>query len=94
MNQNLNPSAVIEEVSPEEAANVFGGNQVRYRVIVSKLVGNKVRRVKRIVTRKALTRLIRLKNGHYTVKYKEVIKRKKPTYSHGNSGYRPANNFF
>jgi hypothetical protein len=94
MNQNLNQSAVIEEVSPEEAANVFGGNKVRYRVIISKRVGNKIRRVKRIVTRKALTRLIRLKSGKYTVKYKAVINRHKTTVSHGNSGFRPANNFF
>ncbi|MBN71866.1 hypothetical protein [Gimesia chilikensis] len=94
MNQNTNPSAVIEEISPEEAASVFGGSKARYEVIVSKLVGNKVRRVKRIVTRKALTRLIRLKSGKYTVKYKAVINRHKTTVSHGNSGFRPANNFF
>ena len=93
MNQNINQSAVIEEISPEEAANVFGGNKVRYRVIVSKLVGARIRRVKRIVTRKTLTRMIRLKSGKYTVKYKAVIKRNKPVVSHGGGGHRSATNF-
>ncbi|WP_417383156.1 hypothetical protein [Gimesia sp.] len=92
MIQNVNQSAVIEEVSPEEAANVFGGNKVRYEVVISKMVGSRIRRVKRIVTKKALTRLIRLKKGHYTVKYKAVITRKKKTVSKTN--FRPANNFF
>ena len=94
MNQNINQSAVIEEVSPKEAAHVFGGNKVRYRVIITKLKGNRIRRVKRIITRKAVTRLIRLARGKYTVRYKALVKRTKKTVSHGNSGYRPANNFF
>lgn len=91
MNQNLNQSAVIEEVSPEEAANVFGGNKVRYRVIISKRVGNKIRRVKRIVTRKQLTRLTRLKRGTYTVKYKAVVNQNKKTVSQTN--WQPSRSF-
>ncbi|MFI4851733.1 MAG: hypothetical protein ACIAZJ_21650 [Gimesia chilikensis] len=94
MNQNMNQSAVIEEISPEEAAGVFGGNKARYRVMITKLKGNRIRRVKRIVTRKAVTRLIRLSRGKYTVRYKRLVTRTKQTASHGNSGYRPANDFF
>lgn len=79
MNQNLNQSAVIEEISSEEAAGVMGGNWRRRA---------RIQRVKRIVTKKSIQRLNRLKNGKYTVKYKEEIRRPKTTVSQTN--FRPA----
>ncbi len=82
MNQNTNPSAVIEEISPEEAAGVMGGNWRRRA---------RIQRVKRIVTKKSIQRLNRLKNGKYTVKYKEEIRRPKTTVSQTN--FRPARNW-
>jgi len=82
-----------EAVSDEEGEDIRGkGGRVQYRVIISKLVNNKIRQVKRIVTRKALTRLIRLNSGKYTVKYKAVTPRTKTTVSR-SSGFRPATNF-
>lgn len=83
MNQNLNQSAVIEEISPEEAAGVMGG-----RIFTRKVTA---RRLKRIMTKKNVVRMIRLKNGHYTVKYKEEIRRPKTTVSQTN--FRPARNW-
>ncbi|HCO24830.1 MAG TPA: hypothetical protein DIT97_18050 [Gimesia maris] len=82
MNQNINQSAVIEEISPEEAAGVMGGNWRRR---------SRIRRVKRIITRKTVTRLIRLKRHSYTKRYKATIKRKKKTVSQTN--FRPAGNW-
>ncbi|WP_417383157.1 hypothetical protein [Gimesia sp.] len=79
MNQNINQSAVIEEISPEEAAGVMGGNWQRRA---------RIQRVKRIVAKKSIQRLNRLKNGKYTVKYKEEIKRNKTTVSQTN--WQPA----
>ena len=82
MNQIINQSAVIEEISPEEAAGVMGGNWRRRA---------RIRRVKRIVTKKSIQRLNRLKRGTYTVKYKEEIKRNKKTVSQTN--FRPTGNW-
>lgn len=83
MNQNINQSAVIEEISSEEAAGVMGG-----RIFTRKVTA---RRLKRIMTKKNVVRMIRLKNGHYTVKYKEEIRRPKTTVSQTN--FRPARNW-
>ncbi|MCA9022146.1 MAG: hypothetical protein KDA74_18485, partial [Planctomycetaceae bacterium] len=92
-----NQSAVIEEVSSEEAAGVMGGNRngnlmVKYEVVIQKVGKKSV--LKRILTNKSILRVTKLKNGVYTVRYREEIKRQKKTSSQGNSGFRPANNFF
>lgn len=78
MNQNTNQSAVIEEISPEEAAGVMGGRGRRQRI-------------RRIVEKKRAVRLIRLKRGSYTKRYKATITRNKQTVS--QTSFRPAGNW-
>ena len=82
MHQDFNQSAIIEEISPEEAAGIMGGRDVTRRVTA--------RRLKRIMTKKNVVRMIRLKNGLYSVKYKEDVRRNKTTVSQTN--FRPAGN--
>ena len=92
MNQNVNQSAVVEEISPEEAAGVMGG-----RIVTKTITGSRrhvLSVLKRIITNKTVLRVAKLKNGVYTVRYRAEIKRQKKTSSQGNSGFRPANNFF
>jgi hypothetical protein len=62
-----NPTATFaapQELTPAEAAAVFGG-----------------RRLQQKVTRKAVVRLARLKNGVYQVKFREQGKNTKQTRS-------------
>ena len=78
MNQIINQAAVIEEISPEEAASVMGGRGRRQRI-------------RRIVEKKRAVRLNRLKRGSYPKRYKETINRNKQTVS--QTSFRPAGNW-
>lgn len=85
----------IEEISPEEAAMVFGGakkkKKVRYRVEVRNIKG-KLRKVKRVISKKSVIKLKRQKKGVYSIRYRANSRNAKQTVSNGGD-YSSAGSF-
>lgn len=91
MNQDCNQSAVIEEISPEEAAGIMGGRDVTRSLSRVDLRISSTRAISRKIVKKNVVRLTRLKRGKYEVRFRALLKGKKQTVSQTN--FRPAGNW-